>query len=411
MKVKIGNIIKYAVYLILLLDCNFLMMTVIGRRFQIMVLLSILLLVAIGLVPKYKERIACEISGLNKYAVALIIMLAFHFIYAKLHNGTPTSVFLNSSHYYMIFFLAYSLVFVFSYDGGTDKFWKFITVFSFAWYSWLLIQYFAYGITGNIISPYLKQAGLLINNFRNGNLRLEIRVIGHLAIIYNFDRFYNQDRNRHKIVSLLMTIYGLIVMFLVEQTRGYQLAVLVAIAVLLACYNRKSKKFLFTFLIVIIAAVIIYRTQIVSSFIASIFEGDNATGYFRINGMQMFWNQFLKNPLWGYGFQPTGDYVYSSLGVRQFNDNGFVGILGQIGIWGFILFGMMVIRFGRIIVKLFKKKDFQRATILLGLYVYMLLTAISLICYWNSTCLLCPILWALFEYEYSQHLKVEGNNK
>lgn len=410
MKVKTSSLIKIAVYFVLLLDSNFWLMKVVGRKFQIMVLISFLLLGIIVFTP-IKKHIRGKISALNKYAAVLLAMIIVHAIYAKFHNSVPMDTFINSACYYLIFFLSYSLICAFSIDNGTYKFWRFINVFSVIWYTWLILQFIVYRYSGTIISPYLKEAGLLINNIRNGNLRLEMRVLGHIAIIYNFDQFYNQEDSKHRTKSFLMAIYGIITMFTVEQTRGYMIAILICIIVLLACYNRKSKKFLFTLMIIIVGAILLYRTQYVSSLINSFFEGDNATGYYRLSGMQVFWNQFLRNPLWGYGFQSTGDYIISGLGVRQFNDNGIVGILGQIGIWGIIIYGLMLIRFGRIVIRMFKERDFKRGTFLLSLYVYLLVTSVSLICYWNSTCLLCAISWAVFEYEYNEHLKVRGDLK
>jgi O-antigen ligase len=206
-----------------------------------------------------------------------------------------------------------------------------------------------------------------------------------------------------------MVLYGLTMMLVVEQTRGYYIAVFGAIAVLIMCYNKKTIKFFVSGLIILIAVSIALKGQLLSSFLDVLFStaesGETgATGFVRIRGMTAFWNQFINNPLFGYGFQETGDFATTARGIFYFNDNGFLGIVGQIGIWAFIIYGFMVVRFGYIVRRLFKAKDYEHGTLLLGLYIYMLLTSISLICYWDTTCILCPVLWALFEVGYNESL-------
>ena len=70
--------------------------------------------------------------------------------------------------------------------------------------------------------------------------------------------------------------------------------------------------------------------------------------------MAVFWEAFKRNPLFGLGFQTTGDNAITQSGIFYFNDDGFVGIVGQIGIWAFIIYGMMLLRFTYIVVKLFQ---------------------------------------------------------
>ena len=69
------------------------------------------------------------------------------------------------------------------------------------------------------------------------------------------------------------------------------------------------------------------------------------------------------------GFQETGDFVNSGLLSYYFNDCGFVGIIGQIGIWAFIIVGIMLFRFGFIVVRMLKKNS-SDGSLLLGLYVF-----------------------------------------
>ena len=239
------------------------------------------------------------------------------------------------------------------------------------------------------------------NNTRNGMFRIEMRSVAHIMIIYCFDQLYNQ-RPKKKVVLLVGLLLGMITMFYVEQTRGYYIAIFLSIFAVMLYNSKNRKRFIRTYVLMTLGFGVLWRTKAIGKLFQSIFNGNDsmATGLVRVEGMKMFWQSFLSRPLWGCGFQETGDFVNSGLLSYYFNDCGFVGIIGQIGIWAFIIVGIMIFRFGFIVVRMLKKNS-SDGSLLLGLYVFLVSSSTSLICYWNSTCLLCPILWAIFEYTYA----------
>lgn len=406
LQVKVSTLYKLAVYFCIVWDTLLFSMfglNVGGMRFSIFVAIAALL--TLGVFSNYYvlQDIWTSLMWPNRYMAAVIIMLLVHGFYAIIIKGVSFGTFAHNAWYYLIVFFMYPLIYIFTEDGGTEQFWKTINIIMFIWYSWLLVQYFAYNFGGVILA----QGGLV--SFRGGSIRLSIRAIGHLLIIFNFNRFYNGTDSRNKKISLFMTAYGILIMLLIEQTRGYYIAIFGAIFVLLICNNKNANKIIISTVIIIAIVIFLYQNQTISTFLDTLLgtEGtgeSGATGAVRLRGMAEFWNQFIRNPLLGYGFQESGDSVSTVNGIFYFNDDGFLGLIGQIGIWAFIIYGMMVVRFGYIVRKLFISRDYNRGTLLLGLYVYMLLTSISLICFWDSTCLVCPVLWALFEYEYNQHI-------
>lgn len=409
MKIKISSLFKAGLYFCLIWDTLLLSMfnfQMGGKRYSIMFVVAFLLTLLLITNQNRINVVGQSIKWPKIYFVLVCIMLLLHMGHAVIFKGVSFGAFAHNAWYYLMCIWAFPIIYILKQDNGTEEFWKIVNFIMFVWYSWLLVEYVAYQNAGIVLSPAILESvrGVRI---RNDTIRLEMKVLAHVAIIYNFDKFYNQLEKKDKIKHLVMSLYGIAIMVIVEQTRGYFIAVFGAIAVLIMCYNKKTIKFFVSGLIVLIAVCVIFRTQLLSNFLDVLFStkesGDTgATGLVRVRGMTEFWNQFINNPLFGYGFQETGDFATTPSGIFYFNDDGFLGIVGQIGVWAFIIYGTMVVRFGYIVSKLFKAKDYKHGTLLLGLYVYMLLTSISLMCYWNTTCLLCPVLWALFEVGYSE---------
>lgn len=384
------------------------MLTYINNNIKIygMVFITFLSLTTIGMFKGSRSKIKGSLGAIKQFAFVLLLMLLLHGAYATVINKVSPDIFLRNAGYYLIFFLSYSLVYVFESDKGTEKFWNITTVLSVIWFVWLLLQFVAYSKNGTVLSPYLHGVGYENIRFRNGNIRIEMRVIAHLTILYHFNKFYNQKENRRRYVNLFICILGCFTMILVEQTRGYYLAVFLSMISILLSGIKNQKKFITSIFLLLIAGIFLYETQIVSTMLDTVFSTDTtnrlATGYIRFEGMRIFWQQFLKKPMWGFGFQNTGDYVIVSGWSYYFNDDGIIGIIGQIGIWAIIIYLMMFFRQLYILMTI-KKTNYKsyKFSLLMALFVYFVLTSISLICFWNSTCLLCPILWAVFEFEYA----------
>lgn len=401
MKVRISSLCRWTIYFLFIFDLSifmFLKITTRDRMFYTIIVSAIW----VGYICLKKKSIIYKKSTrwIKCYGVLILLMLLAHFVYATAINGVTKGAFLVNAFYYLIFILAFPLIYMFDNDGGTIKFWKALNIITLFWNLILIFQAILYNSTGRIFLPFLIDQNIIL---RNGMIRLEMRSMSHVMIIYNFDKFYNQkEQGKSKYLSLMLL--GIFTMFYVEQTRGYYIAVLFSVAVLLLCYNRKSNKFLISSMLVILTIFVLWKTKAIDSLYNSLFSssGENATALVRLRGIEIINEQLKNNLLWGFGFQKTGDWFYYNGVVTYFNDNGFIGLLGQIGVWAVLIFGFMIIRLGYVVFDMFRRKFYSNATLLLGLYAYLIGTAPSLICYWNTTCLLCPVLWAIFEYEYAK---------
>lgn len=407
LKIRISRVCEIITYLVILLDINIFMISTISlaNRMLYSILLSAFV-IAINFQKRKNVVYQNATMWIRIYCSIVVLMLFAHYLHDSRSNGVSDAMFLRNSYYYLICIFSFALIYVIDKNGGTDKLWRNLLLISILWTLVLLVQAVVFNTTGSILMPYLQQRGLYSNNMRNGMFRNEMRSVAHIMIIYCFDQLYNQ-RPRKKVALIVGLLLGLVTMFYVEQTRGYYIAIFLSLFSVMLCNSKKRKQFLKTFILVIIGLAVLWRTDAIGQLLQSIFDGNDsmATGLIRVEGMKMFWQAFLNNPLWGYGFQETGDFVNVGALTYYFNDCGFVGIVGQIGIWAFIIVGIMIFRFGYIVIKILKSKS-SEGSLLLGLYVFFIASSISLICFWNSTCLLCPILWAIFEYSNSVTRKV-----
>ena len=402
LKIRISKLCEIIIYIVLLLDLNLFMISKISVASRMLYSIVLSAFVIIINLSKRKSLVYQNgIKWIRIYYIVVVFMLLAHYLHDSRMNGVSNVMFLRNSYYYLICIFSFALIYVIDINGGTEKLWNNLLAISILWTLILLVQAFVFNKTGRLLLPYLQQRGMYSNNTRNGMFRIEMRSVAHIMIIYCFDQLYNQ-RPKKKVVLLVGLLLGMITMFYVEQTRGYYIAIFLSIFAVMLYNSKNRKQFIRTSVLMTLGFVVLWRTKAIGKLFQSIFNGNDsmATGLVRVEGMKMFWQSFLSRPLWGCGFQETGDFVNSGLLSYYFNDCGFVGIIGQIGIWAFIIVGIMLFRFGFIVVRMLKKNS-SDGSLLLGLYVFLVSSSTSLICYWNSTCLLCPILWAIFEYTYA----------
>lgn len=402
LKIRISKVCEIIIYLVLLLDLNIFMFSKlnVANRMLYSIMLSVFV-IAINLFNRKSVVYKNATKWVRVYCVIVIIMLIVHYLHDSRVNGVSNAMFLRNSYYYLICIFAFALIYVLDRNGGTNKMWKYFLTITIVWSVIILVQAVVFNKTGRLILPYLQQRGLYSNNMRNGTFRIEMRSVAHIMIIYCFDQLYNR-KPKKKMELIVGVLLGLFTMFYVEQTRGYYIAVFLSIFAVMLCNSKYRKQFIKTSILVIVGFGVLWRTEAISNLMQSIFSGSDsmATGIIRIEGMKLFWQAFLTRPMWGCGFQETGDSVSSGMMTYYFNDCGFVGIIGQIGIWAFVIIGLMVFRLGFIVVRMLKNNRTE-GSLFLGLYVFLIASSTSLICYWNSTCLLCPLLWAIFEYTYA----------
>lgn len=306
------------------------------------------------------------------------------------------SLLIETSHYWFLFLSVPLLYYLCNEEHGYEKIISLLNTIAMITYIIVIIQlvvYSRYGI-------YFLVKELL---FRNQTVRLGLGCFGNAMILYNFDRFYNGSRKRT--VYLLMAVVGMTAMLLVQQTRGYTIAVVIALGVIVLMNNRTTLKVLLNVLIIVGVFIYLIYSGIFADLLISLNPEQGENIGVRLIAVDYFWKEFIQNPLIGHGLAIGDQYRYiarSSTGLCFYSDVGVVGSLAQYGLFYLIIYIWPMIRMGQIAKELFANKQArQEHAFLIGLYCLLLLTSVSLVVTDMSRMLLFPFCIAIFEYQYA----------
>ena len=124
----------------------------------------------------------------------------------------------------------------------------------------------------------------------------------------------------------------------------------------------------------------------------------------RIAGMSYAIEQFISNPFTGYGMN-LSDFVINHSGIQflySHKDIGIIGTLGRLGVFYFGVYIIPMIYYGGVLIGILKEveKQYTRQeySFLIGLYVYLLFTTISLLVTDSVRIYAWPFYLALFEF-------------
>lgn len=363
-----------------------------------------------------KKSLSGKVRFINRYAKVFTFAMLATAVYSII--AYPSQSFfqmLISMRYYLYFYLAYGLLVTLD-AYGIDGFMRRLNLTAVIWYVLMILQSAVYSQTGRLILNYFSEDNV---NVRVG-IRIAMFVAGHVTMLYNYcvvlGYFKSSIKKPIALVSLGLGLYALII---VEQTRAHIIATLGAMLIMLLVGGGR-KRMIFKRLCILAAAyAVIVASGYMTSMIGSIFGTAETEiyGHYgqvrRFDEMAYYWRCFLENPFCGIGFATYGnayDTVVRGPALEFFmNDVGFVGIVGQIGIFAFILYGWLIARFTKIVINM-KKCGYEYSPLFVGLYAYILLTSVSLIMFWSTTALLFPLSLAMFEYGY-YHSRITYYNR
>ncbi|MDF2943021.1 MAG: hypothetical protein K0S01_1879 [Herbinix sp.] len=353
-----------------------------------------------------REKLNKYTSFIQNYCMILLFSLAALIIYSIIRYPQQNiKQVLNASVYYFYFFYIYAIILILD-AKGIDKVFKLVNYIMVVWYGILIVQSILYSTNGTLIIHYDNVST------RNG-IRITMYTLAHLMLLYNFDAIYHKRKHiKNRIllwVSLMMGMYCLIV---VEQTRGYIISVFLAFLFDILSNNHSNKKKVRVVFVLAVATYFVFYSEYFNTLVTSLFQATSEYGYDqtqRVGAFTYFWYWFQKSPLFGFGFISFGNYYDSILrgayGNYHLTDTGFVGLLGEMGIFAFVIYGILITRFVFILNQLSKMGQMRNEGFLQSLFIYILSTSLTLIMFYDSTALLFPLSFALFEYKYYKERK------
>lgn len=230
---------------------------------------------------------------------------------------------------------------------------KIMNFVSFLWYFILMIQSVYYLRTGTFLFDFSSVFSDDVS-MRNGGIKVSLYGVGDIMILYNFVVLFcvNKCRLSEKVFSIIQFVLGLYCLLIIQQSRINSLVVVVCVLSIALLKNQNKRRVILNIALIGIIFVIVFFSPQFSDFLQS-FSLNSDMGVstkYRLYSFGYFWDCFLKNPLFGNGFasgdstQPYSYIEHSSLGIAYYNDDGFVGLLANIGLMSVVTFIIPLVR-------------------------------------------------------------------
>lgn len=341
-------------------------------------------------------------SFLHNYIIVLCFSLLCLIGLTAISNPGQKMItfFIGCSPYLLMFFSLYFIEIMIR-DGNTDDFFKYFNIIAFVWYILLIIQSYQYNYNGSLFMLTSQTNERILT--RDSGIRLGIGTVGNLMILYNFHIII--QKHRKALINIILFAMGIYCAFMIQQTRMYNIAIIISLAMIYISAGKITSKRITRICFIAVVLVFFLNSQIAQSFFDSFsVTGDSGNNTLvRLKSINYYMSIFYKSPIFGFGLT-SNEKVYSGGGLYDLTDVGFIGLLAQSGLFSIILFIIPVIRLIYILKESNKAKNrVVNYPLMVGLCVFVITTAGSLIITNQDRAMIIPIIMALFEYEYGKY--------
>lgn len=333
---------------------------------------------------------------LNNYLCSLVVSILILSVYTLFTHGSEsimTQLLENSMFFYAA--LAIPLHYTFQKDKTMDRMLNLINKLMLFMYLLLLIQHIIYAAGGEL---FLK----VNESVRNSNIRLSLGSLGNFFILYNFDKVYNREEGDNIIFNIIQLILGLYMLVAVQQTRGFTFAVVLSLAVMILVSSEKQMQSIQNMVLLGVVTFILIQSGAIEQFFSSLKvnldTGD--TTLVRLNAIEYYLGEFLKNPLFGHGIITEANPISRGpLGIYHYTDVGVFAGLARYGLFMIPIYLWPIWRLGKLAIHMLRKRRLRkRNALIFGLLVYLLGTSISLSILDVFRIFLLPFVLAIIAY-------------
>ena len=407
MKVKINSIIYMLLIVLILIDTRLLYFNNVNQLLELSLAIFALLFAFITS-SRENKSILREFPDLRKVYFSTIISFVIVYAYSlfKYHNQNLMGTFVgDSSHYKMLLIVLLAPLAKLCLDkGGTKWLFKMMNVFAALLYFLVAVQFVIYNLNKTVFL-HAMSAGSDIP-LLNGTLRISLSWIGNLMILYNFHMFYKDttDKQTNKVKHFVLFAIGFVELIVISRVRGTTLAITIGILVLIFADKSTQKTMMKKLLIVVILLCGFFGTDIVSNFLDS-FSLDATRAYSttaRLYAIDFYCSAFLKNPLFGIGFADgtVNAAVVHGDGRANVSDVGIFAQIAKYGIFILPVYILPLIHSGKRIAIIWKMNYVENRQLYLALFMYVLVSSISLVSIDHFRMLQWPIFLVTIEMAY-----------
>lgn len=336
MIIRESNAIVLLILLCILAECQFLGLLKLDGIYKKMIMMAAVIL---SLALCFKKRSARHIilgkyKEISQYVLSvLFFVFGVQLIYSLIIKNTSLYDYLADAGRFAFLLAALPLVYIFDNEKREELFWGGFKAIAF-------LQF----ILGDIQNIFIHRYGInLLNSgtdWRGGELGILIVVpLVYLPMISTLSDLAN-GKSHNKIFDIIFLVLGMYFGVFISKNRSGYLAFFAGAALMLyASKAGKTNKHFKRFCIVILGVLVLLYLYISGFFsiLFSISDGEYvSSNNAHIKAITECWRYFCENPILGAGFMLEWPVSYA--------DSGFVGMLANMGIFSFYIFGIPVLR-------------------------------------------------------------------
>lgn len=373
----------------------------------VMAIVSLLLLHTKGLSNENRKKLKIEYRKLNIFIIPYLFIIFYEILHTYSLYGYNRITMLYAVTPYLYVLFCYPLVYIFTLDKSYIPFIKKVAFLGFCmtvlrWLGW----YFYNFRNSNIFSGLVLQSE---DWLRNGLQRIDtVPLFGIILVVYAY-RTLRESKNTNLLITIVMFMYPIIV----TQVRYLSIVVVVTlIAILYLKPNIRKIDVIFrTFMSLFLVIVLLFGG--IKSILSLFLENGqyDASTSIRFEAMGHYYNLILqtKNMFGGLGFLSFWNEKASLLMMKNewqnyyLSDIGIVGGMITFGLLGIVVYGGLYYIAGKTSISSFNfSKDKWDQVILCGLFIYLVLSCISLNIFDMNRSMDVPFYIAIFCYNWKK---------
>lgn len=327
------------------------------------------------------------------FFIVVSLVLIPQLLYTSIKYGQGIKDFWTNAYSFLFIVWAFPLLRVFDKDGGPDRLIRSLVRILIVGY--LLI------LTNTFLVKYLGFSCFQFSNLETAGGRLvDLSSFLPLALLYSWNQFLMKRKK-----ELLTCFIFIITTVSVERTRANILAILACMFIMLLFSQREKISGILLWTATIAGGGAAIAGGLFTEFMAKFsLENNGNSTLFRLRAIEFYWNGFMNNKFLGIGLMHSSDiHKYLNvptaiLGSMNYEDIGILGMLGVLGTGVIILYCIPMTAWGKTTYKLLKGKKLHHEGLLLGLFVYLLLTSPTLLYLNFQRVPMFPFYIAIFLY-------------
>lgn len=355
---------------------------------------AVIILVMLGVSLLFNPKIKFGNNKTDKLLQGYFFMVCIVFFGSLLTYRTSTTSFMVQYYYYFIPIAIFFLLKRYESNGIFEYVINAIIIIGTMYAIYSIAAYLLYEMAGSIIM----NPNLQLYSRRNGHLRL-VRAADFIAIstVLSLIKCFSYGV-RQKIKYYCGALFGMIALFVVTQTRIYQIAILATIIVLLIKRQRKLIDKLCIVVLIVVCAFLMMTSiqEFVSSFTEYSFSTEN-----RLLAYTYYLSHFFDHFIFGLGLVPSKTHYSVLHGPTEqyfLSDCGYVAFISIYGVLGVVFLVLMGIYIIKNLIRALQGKPTEIVLMVCGISVYFIVSNWSVGLIDPQRCVMSSMLLACLDY-------------